>query len=72
MFILGAFVLGYWMGTRAGENGMSTLIEAGQKVLASEEFQTTVAGVMGMARGAIGQILAGAQSDERGGGLRVA
>jgi hypothetical protein len=59
------------MGTKAGPNGMGTLIEAGQKVLASEEFQTTVAGVMGMARGAVGQIVASAQSDDRP-GLRVA
>ena len=71
MFILGAFVLGYWMGTKAGENGMGTLIDAGQKVLASEEFQTTVAGVLGMARGAISQVMAAAQADDRP-GLRVA
>ncbi len=71
MFILGAFVLGYWMGTKAGENGMGTLIDAGQKVLASEEFQTTVAGVLGMARGAISQVMASAQADDRP-GLRVA
>lgn len=71
MFLLGAFVLGYWMGTKAGENGMGTLFEAGQKVLSSEEFQTTVAGVLGMARGALSQVMASAQGDERP-GLRIA
>jgi hypothetical protein len=57
MGLLGAFVLGYWMGTRAGEDGMRSMMSAGLKILQSEEFQSTLAGVTGMARGALGQVL---------------
>ncbi|MBO0849105.1 MAG: hypothetical protein J2P20_06575 [Pseudonocardia sp.] len=55
MSMLAAFLVGYWMGTRAGEDGMRKLRDAGIAVLRSDEFRTTVAGVAGMARDALRQ-----------------
>lgn len=69
MGLLGAFVLGYWMGTRSGEDGMRSMMSAGTKIMQSEEFQSTLAGVAGMARGALGQVLDPAR---RASGLRAA
>ncbi len=70
MIVLGAFLAGYWMGTRAGEEGFSALLDAGRKVVQSEEFQSALAGVTAMARGAIAQALQPVR--ESGSGLRVA
>jgi len=70
MFLLGAFLAGYWMGTQAGEDGFNTLIDAGKKVLASEDFKATVLGATEMARGAVGQVLQPVR--EGGSGLRAA
>jgi hypothetical protein len=53
MGMLAAFLVGYWMGTRAGQDGMRNLRDAGVAVLTSDEFRTTVAGVAGLARGAL-------------------
>lgn len=60
MTLLGAFLIGYWMGTRAGEDGMKKMVEAGTKVLKSDEFQGAVAGAAVMARGALVSALASA------------
>ncbi|MGH3802946.1 MAG: hypothetical protein ACRDTD_23010, partial [Pseudonocardiaceae bacterium] len=68
--LLGAFLAGFWMGTRAGEDGFNTLLDAGKKVWASDEFKSTLLGATDMARGAIGQVLQPAR--EGGSGLRVA
>lgn len=57
MGMLAAFLVGYWMGTRAGEDGIRTLREAGAAVLRSEEFRTTAAGVTGMASGILHQAI---------------
>ncbi len=70
MLLLGAFLAGYWMGTRAGEDGFTTLLDAGKKVWASEEFKSTVLGATEMARGAVAQALQPVR--EGGSGLRVA
>lgn len=70
MGLLIAFLAGYWMGTRAGADGMKTLVNAGNKVLRSEEFQSTVAGVTAMARGTLAQALDPNRGES--GGLRIA
>jgi hypothetical protein len=70
MLLLGAFLAGYWMGTKAGEDGFNTLFDAGKRVMASDEFKSTVLGATEMARGAIGQVLQPVR--EGGAGLRVA
>lgn len=57
MGMLAAFLVGYWMGTRAGANGMRTLRDAGAAVLRSEEFRTTAVGVAGMAKGVLRQAI---------------
>lgn len=70
MIVLGAFLVGYWMGTRAGEEGFNTIFDAGKKIMQSEEFQSTLMGATSMARGAISQALQPVR--ESGSGLRVA
>lgn len=65
MTLLGAFLVGYWMGTRAGEDGMNKLVEAGTKVLRSEEFQGALAGATMMARGALASALEPKRDDGR-------
>lgn len=70
MTLLGAFLIGYFMGTRAGEEGMKSLLDAGTKVVQSDEFKSTVAGVTSMARGALVNALDA--NRESGSKLRVA
>ncbi len=70
MTLLGAFLIGYFMGTRAGEEGMKSLLDAGTKVVQSDEFKSTVATVTTMARGALVNALDA--SRESGSKLRVA
>jgi hypothetical protein len=55
MGMVGAFLFGYWMGTRAGQEGMNKLRHAAFVVLQSEEFKSTVTGVSEMARGVLKQ-----------------
>ncbi|MBV9312456.1 MAG: hypothetical protein JO100_01695 [Pseudonocardia sp.] len=51
MGMLASFLFGYWMGTRAGKEGLRKLRDAAVTVMQSDEFRTTAAGVAGMARG---------------------
>lgn len=69
MTLLGAFLVGYWMGNRAGPDGTRKMFHVGMKIVQSEEFQSTVAGVAGMARGALAQAL---ERREPSHGLRAA
>lgn len=55
MGMLAAFLFGYWMGTRSGEEGIRKLRDATVAVVGSEEFQTTVAGATAMARSVLTQ-----------------
>jgi hypothetical protein len=44
------FVIGYLVGTRAGEKGRSELLEAWQTIVNSEEVRDLVSGGLSMAR----------------------
>ncbi|MDQ2708965.1 MAG: hypothetical protein M3Z25_15595 [Actinomycetota bacterium] len=55
MGMLGAFLFGYWMGTRSGQEGMHKLRGATLTLVQSDEFKSGLAGVAGMARGALSQ-----------------
>ncbi len=69
MFLLGAFLAGYYLGTKAGPDGMGALVETGRKVVTSEEFRSAVAGVVGVVRGVVSQV--GAAREERKTELRA-
>lgn len=70
------FVLGYVLGTRAGEEGWQALVESWQTISSSEEMRGLVTGGLDVAGGFLRQgagILAERLSqDERGSGLRAA
>lgn len=65
--MLGSFLFGYWMGTRAGQEGMSKLRDATFTVVQSDEFKSSIAGVTGMARGALLQGMETVLSSDRSG-----
>lgn len=70
MVVLGAFLAGFWLGSRAGSDSVDALMESANKIMRSEEFRSTLAGATSMARGAISQAFEPAR--ESGSGLRVA
>ena len=65
--MLGSFLFGYWMGTRAGQEGMSKLRDATVMVVQSDEFKSSIAGVTEMARGVVLQGVETMLSSDRSG-----
>lgn len=49
MGALAGFLLGYWLGTKAGKHGMEEMISAGKQIAKSDEFKSAMAGATQMA-----------------------
>ncbi|HEV2087357.1 MAG TPA: hypothetical protein VGR21_03485 [Cryptosporangiaceae bacterium] len=49
MGALTGFVVGFWLGTQAGKNGVEEMIKAGKQIAQSEEFKSVVSSAAQMA-----------------------
>jgi len=61
MEALGGFLVGYLLGTRAGKEGLTELVQSWQTIRESEEFQ----GLVGMAGSVLGGAVSAATSRGR-------
>ena len=61
MFVLGAFLVGYYLGSKSEQGELAEITESVKSIASSEEFKSLAAGALGMA----GELVRSIASDGR-------